>query len=210
MEEMGTDGIEANQEAMFAGSPLCRHSPIAPPHVIPAAESPAAPMPVKRVFNVKYPPHSVFAARLNAHRDGPLGGPKDDSAQATVAPILAADAFQIGKGRAIIRTCWRCTHGEAVGADALWQAIAGAGLAPLAKGPPPPDHPLTQFDKLVSPHLVSPAVRSNTGRIAADELLDARDGQRRARTVNPEACVRRFRRTFGYGPGGRFEAAVAG
>jgi len=74
-------------------------------------------MPRKRVLNVKYPPHGLFAA-LNAQRDDPPGSPKDDSAEVAVAPILAADAVQMGAGRPIIRTCWR-SHGEAVRADAL-------------------------------------------------------------------------------------------
>jgi D-3-phosphoglycerate dehydrogenase / 2-oxoglutarate reductase len=41
-------------------------------------------------------------------------------------------------------------------------------------------------------------------RIAAEQMLDALDGKRPARLVNPEvwpAYVKRFERTFGFAPG---------
>ena len=59
--------------------------------------------------------------------------------------------------------------------------IAGAGLDVWAKEPPPPDHPLLQFDNvLASPHTagVTKEARINMGRIAAEQLLDALDGKR--------------------------------
>src|SRR3954463_13833743 len=96
--------------------------------------------------------------------------------------------------------------------DALLEAlrakkIAGAGLDVWAKEPPPPDHPLLQFDNvLASPHTagVTREARENMGRIAAGQVLDALDGKRPARIVNPDVWpdyAKRFERTFGFAPG---------
>ncbi len=100
-------------------------------------------------------------------------------------------------------------HDEAALADALRdKKIAGAGLDVWAKEPPPLDHPLLAFDNvLVSPHTagVTKEARANMGRIAAEQLLDALDGKRPPRIVNPEvwpAYVRRFERAFGFAPDG--------
>jgi len=85
--------------------------------------------------------------------------------------------------------------------------IAGAGLDVWAKEPPPPDHPLLQFDNvLASPHTagVTKEARENMGRIAAEQLLDALDGKRPPRIINPEVWpdyAKRFARTFGFTPG---------
>jgi D-3-phosphoglycerate dehydrogenase len=98
-------------------------------------------------------------------------------------------------------------HDEAALADALRnKRIAGAGLDVWAKEPPPADHPLLQFDNvLASPHTagVTKEARINMGRIAAEQLLDALDGKRPPRIVNPEVWPRyvaRFERTFGFTP----------
>jgi D-3-phosphoglycerate dehydrogenase len=85
--------------------------------------------------------------------------------------------------------------------------IAGAGLDVWAKEPPPPDHPLLQFDNVIaSPHTagVTKEARENMARIAAEQMLDALDGKRPPRLINPEvwpAYVKRFERTFGFTPG---------
>jgi D-3-phosphoglycerate dehydrogenase len=95
--------------------------------------------------------------------------------------------------------------------DALFEAlrdkrIAGAGLDVWAKEPPPPEHPLLQFDNvLASPHTagVTREARENMGRIAAEQMLDALDGKRPPRIINPEVWpdyARRFERTFGFAP----------
>jgi len=95
--------------------------------------------------------------------------------------------------------------------DALLQAlrekrIAGAGLDVWAKEPPPPEHPLLQFDNvLASPHTagVTREARENMGRIAAEQVLHALDGKRPPRLINPEAWpayVRRFELAFGVTP----------
>ena len=84
--------------------------------------------------------------------------------------------------------------------------IAGAGLDVWAKEPPPPEHPLLQFDNvLASPHTagVTKEARVNMGRIAAEQVLAALDGNRPPRLINPEvwpAYIRRFEQTFGVTP----------
>jgi D-3-phosphoglycerate dehydrogenase / 2-oxoglutarate reductase len=96
--------------------------------------------------------------------------------------------------------------------DALLNAlrgkkIAGAGLDVWAKEPPPADHPLLQFDNvLASPHTagVTKEARANMGRIAAEQMLDALDGKRPPRIINPEVWPeysKRFERAFGFAPG---------
>jgi D-3-phosphoglycerate dehydrogenase len=95
--------------------------------------------------------------------------------------------------------------------NALFEAlrdrrIAGAGLDVWAKEPPPPDHPLLQFDNvLASPHTagVTREARMNMGRIAAEQILCALDGQRPPRIINPEVWphyAERFERAFGFAP----------
>ena len=86
--------------------------------------------------------------------------------------------------------------------------IAGAGLDVWAKEPPPPEHPLLQFDNvLASPHTagVTKEARANMGRIAAEQVLGALDGHRPPRLINPEAWpayARRFAQMFGVTPTG--------
>jgi len=99
-------------------------------------------------------------------------------------------------------------HDEAALFEALRdKRIAGAGLDVWAKEPPPPDHPLLQFDNVVaSPHTagVTKEARENMGRIAAEQMLDTLDGKRPPRIINPEvwpAYAKRFERTFGFAPG---------
>lgn len=84
--------------------------------------------------------------------------------------------------------------------------IAGAGLDVWSKEPPPPDHPLLQLDNvLASPHTagVTREARQNMGRIAAEQMLGALDGQRPPRLINPEVWphyCERFQRAFGIVP----------
>jgi len=114
--------------------------------------------------------------------------------------LMRPHAFFITTARGFI-------HDEAALEDALrHRRIAGAGLDVWAKEPPPPDHPLLQFDNvLASTHTagVTREVRMNMGKIAAEQLLDALDGKRPPRIINPEvwpAYARRFERTFGFTP----------
>jgi D-3-phosphoglycerate dehydrogenase / 2-oxoglutarate reductase len=115
--------------------------------------------------------------------------------------LMQPHAFFITTARGFI-------HDEIALADALRsKAIAGAGLDVWDKEPPPPDHPLLQFDNvLASPHTagVTKEARTNMGRIAAEQILDALDGKRPPRIVNPEvwpAYAKRFERAFGFVPG---------
>jgi D-3-phosphoglycerate dehydrogenase len=122
--------------------------------------------------------------------------------------MIGADQFGLMQPHAFFITTARgFIHDE----DALLAAlrdkrIAGAGLDVWAKEPPPPEHPLLQFDNvLASPHTagVTREARANMGRIAAEQVLDALDGNRPPRLINPEvwpAYVRRFEQTFGVTP----------
>jgi D-3-phosphoglycerate dehydrogenase len=114
--------------------------------------------------------------------------------------LMQQHAYFISAARGFI-------HDEAALADALAaKKIAGAGLDVWAKEPPPPDHPLLRFDNvLVSPHTAGVTVetRANMARIAAAQILDALDGKRPPRIVNPEvwpAYAARFEKAFGFRP----------
>jgi D-3-phosphoglycerate dehydrogenase / 2-oxoglutarate reductase len=123
--------------------------------------------------------------------------------------MIGAREFALMQPHAyFITTARGFIHDETALADALRnKRIAGAGLDVWAKEPPPPDHPLLQFDNvLASPHTagVTKEARINMGRIAAEQLLDALDGKRPPRLINPEVWPRyvtRFERTFGFAPG---------
>ena len=98
-------------------------------------------------------------------------------------------------------------HDEKALEDALREKrIAGAGLDVWDKEPPPPDHPLLQFDNvLASPHTagVTREARMNMGKIAAEQILDALDGKRPPRVINPEVWpvyAKRFEKAFGFAP----------
>ena len=122
--------------------------------------------------------------------------------------MIGADQFGLMRPHAFFITTARgFIHDE----DALLAAlrdkrIAGAGLDVWAKEPPPPEHPLLQFDNvLASPHTagVTKEARANMGRIAAEQVLGALDGNRPPRLINPEAWpayVRRFEQAFGVTP----------
>jgi D-3-phosphoglycerate dehydrogenase len=98
-------------------------------------------------------------------------------------------------------------HDEAALLQALRdKRIAGAGLDVWSKEPPPPEHPLLQFDNvLASPHTagVTREARENMGRIAAEQILGALDGKRPPRIINPEVWPhysKRFAGAFGVTP----------
>ena len=122
--------------------------------------------------------------------------------------MIGAREFALMQPHAyFITTARGFIHDEAALLEALHnKVIAGAGLDVWAKEPPPPDHPLLQFDNvLASPHTagVTREARANMGRIAAEQILDALDGMRPQRIINPEVWpryVRRFERAFGFTP----------
>jgi len=123
--------------------------------------------------------------------------------------MIGARQFALMQKHAyFITTARGFIHDEAALTETLRnKAIAGAGLDVWAKEPPPRDHPLLQFDNvLISPHTagVTREARANMGRIAAEQLLDALDGKRPPRIVNPDVWPRyaaRFERAFGFAPG---------
>jgi D-3-phosphoglycerate dehydrogenase len=131
---------------------------------------------------------------LNAETRGMIG--------AKVYALMQPHAYFITSARGHI-------HDEAALIEALRaRKIAGAGLDVWAKEPPPREHPLLALDNVIaSPHTagVSREARATMGRIAAEQLLDALDGKRPPRIVNPEAWplyARRFEKTFGFAPDG--------
>ena len=84
--------------------------------------------------------------------------------------------------------------------------IAGVGLDVWDKEPPPADHPLLKFDNVIATaHMagVTREARTNMGKIAAEQVLDALDGKLVKRMVNPEVWpdyAKRFEKTFGFAP----------
>src|SRR5947209_6438341 len=122
--------------------------------------------------------------------------------------MIGAREFALMQPHAyFITTARGFIHDEAALVGALRnKLIAGAGLDVWSKEPPPPDHPLLQFDNvLASPHTagVTREARANMGKIAAEQILDALDGKRPPRIINPEVWPRyakRFERAFGFAP----------
>jgi D-3-phosphoglycerate dehydrogenase len=122
--------------------------------------------------------------------------------------MIGAREFSLMQPHAyFITTARGFIHDEAALLEALRdKRIAGAGLDVWSKEPPPPEHPLLQFDNvLASPHTagVTREARENMGRIAAEQILDALDGKRPPRIINPEVWPRyseRFHHTFGIAP----------
>jgi D-3-phosphoglycerate dehydrogenase len=124
--------------------------------------------------------------------------------------MVSAPQFAMMQPHAIFLTAARgFIHDEAALAEALAaKQIAGAGLDVWEKEPPPVDHPLMKFDNvIVSPHTAGVTVetRASMARIAAEQLLDALDGKRPPRIVNPEVWpvyAKRFEQAFGTKPAG--------
>jgi D-3-phosphoglycerate dehydrogenase len=124
--------------------------------------------------------------------------------------MIGAREFALMQPHAyFITTARGFIHDETALLEALRsKSIAGAGLDVWSKEPPPPEHPLLQFDNvLASPHTagVTKEARTNMGRIAAEQMLDTLDGKRPPRLINPEvwpAYVKRFERAFGFTPAG--------
>jgi D-3-phosphoglycerate dehydrogenase len=122
--------------------------------------------------------------------------------------MIGAREFKLMQPHAFFITTARgFIHDEAALLEALREKrIAGAGLDVWSKEPPPPEHPLLQFDNvLASPHTagVTKEARENMGRIAAEQILHAFDGKRPPRIINPEVWpdyAKRFERTFGVRP----------
>ncbi len=124
--------------------------------------------------------------------------------------MIGAREFALMQPHAyFITTARGFIHDEGALAEALRsKKIAGAGLDVWDKEPPPPEHPLLQFDNvLASPHTagVTREARANMGRIAAEQLIMTLDGKRPPRIVNPQvwpSYARRFEQAFGFPPQG--------
>jgi D-3-phosphoglycerate dehydrogenase len=122
--------------------------------------------------------------------------------------MIGAREFSLMQRHAFFITTARGSiHDERALADALEsKAIAGAGIDVWDKEPPPPDHPLLQFDNVIAtPHTagVTHEARANMGRFAAEQLIMALDGKRPPRIVNPQVWptyAKRFEQTFGFRP----------
>ena len=122
--------------------------------------------------------------------------------------MIGAREFALMQPHAyFITTARGFIHDERALAEALRsKQIAGAGIDVWDKEPPPPDHPLLQFDNVIaSPHTagVTREARANMGRIAAEQLIMTLDGKRPPRIVNPQvwpAYAKRFEQTFGFAP----------
>src|SRR6202051_4452646 len=122
--------------------------------------------------------------------------------------MIGAREFALMQRHAyFITTARGFIHDEAALLEALRdQLIAGAGLDVWAKEPPPPDHPLLQFDNVLASRHTAGATkeaRENMARSAAEQILGALDGQRPSRIINPEVWPRyaeRFERAFGFAP----------
>jgi D-3-phosphoglycerate dehydrogenase len=119
--------------------------------------------------------------------------------------LFGAAQFAAMQPHAIFVTTARgFIHDESDLAAALRdKKIAGAGLDVWDDEPPPPNHPLMQFDNvMVSPHTagVTNDARRNMAKIAAEQLRNTLSGERPERLVNPEAWPRyqeRFAKALG-------------
>ncbi len=121
--------------------------------------------------------------------------------------MIGAREYALQRHAYFINTARGGIHDEAALVEALRsKKIAGAGLDVWDLEPPPASHPLMQFDNvLVSPHTagVTYESRKNIATIAAQQLLDALDGKRPPRLLNPEvwpAYANRFERIIGFRP----------
>lgn len=119
--------------------------------------------------------------------------------------LIDARAFKKMKpGALFINTARGGIHDE----DALFRAlksghIRGAGLDVWDVEPPPLDHPLLTLDNVVATfHTagVTHEARRNVALMAADQIMEALDGHRPPRLINPEvwpAYARRFETLLG-------------
>jgi D-3-phosphoglycerate dehydrogenase / 2-oxoglutarate reductase len=113
--------------------------------------------------------------------------PRDVS---TLKLIDAAAFARMKKGAIFINTSRGGIHDEAALVAALQAGhLAGAGIDVWDVEPPPLDHPLLAMDNVFATFhtagVTHEALR-NMGRIAADQIIQVRAGERPPRLVNPE------------------------
>ena len=127
---------------------------------------------------------------------------------ATTLGMLNKDAISKMKSGAILLTTAR---GGIVDEAALHEAIqtghlAGAGIDVWDIEPPPLDHPLLQFENVVSTYHtagVTSEARGRMARLASEQVIAVLAGKRPPRLVNPEAWpayIHRFERVMGFAP----------
>jgi len=111
-------------------------------------------------------------------------------AKDTLGMIDARALGRMKRGALFITTARGGIHDEAALLQALQSGhIAGAGLDVWDQEPPPLDHPLLKFDKVVASfHTagVTHEARRNMAAIAAEQIVAALKGGRPPRLINPE------------------------
>jgi len=125
----------------------------------------------------------------------------------TFGMIGAAQFARMKPSAYFIQTARGGIHDEAALAEALAEGrLAGAGLDVFLKEPPPPDHPLLQFENVIaSPHNAGITEEALHGMAlgAAEQWIAIFRGEVPPRLVNPEAWPRyaaRFHEAFGFKP----------
>lgn len=126
----------------------------------------------------------------------------------TTRGMIDKSVFDAMKDGAIyVATARGYIHDEAALTEALNSGkLAGAGIDVWDIEPPPTDHPLLQMDNvLLSPHTagITFESRRNIAKIAAEQLVEVRNGKKPPRLLNPEvwpAFQERFQATFGLRP----------
>lgn len=126
----------------------------------------------------------------------------------TTRGMVDKSVFDAMKDGAIyVATARGYIHDEAALVEALQSGkLAGAGIDVFDIEPPPTDHPLLAMDNVVlSPHTAGITVESrrNIAKIAAEQLVEVRNGKKPPRLLNPEVWPKfqdRFQATFGVRP----------
>ncbi len=110
-------------------------------------------------------------------------------------------------GAIYVATARGYIHDEAALAQALQSGkLVGAGIDVWDIEPPPLDHPLLAMDNVIlSPHTAGITVESrrNIAKIAAEQLIEIRDGKKPPRLLNPAVWPKfqdRFEAVFGLRP----------
>lgn len=126
----------------------------------------------------------------------------------TTRGMVDKSVFDAMKDGAIyVATARGYIHDETALIEALNSGkLVGAGIDVWDIEPPPTDHPLLQMDNVVlSPHTagITQESRRNIAKIAAEQLVEVRNGKKPPRLLNPDvwpAFQDRFQAVFGFRP----------
>lgn len=126
----------------------------------------------------------------------------------TTRGMIDKSVFDAMKDGAIyVATARGYIHDEPALVEALQSGkLAGAGIDVWDIEPPPTDHPLLAMDNVIlSPHTAGITIESrrNIAKIAAEQLVEVRNGKKPPRLLNPEVWPKfqdRFKATFGMRP----------